>query len=73
MAITVNEAGRRGGLTVLGNRGRGHFVKIGRKGQSAMRRKYPGMAREWGKMGGRPRKPKLVNAGEGAKNSQEGG
>lgn len=53
-------------MTVLGNRGRGHFVRIGRKGQSAMRQKYPDMARQWGKLGGRPRKPKLADAGEAA-------
>jgi len=60
MTMTVAEAGRRGGLRLLQARGRGHFVVIGRKGQAAMRRRYPGMAAEWGKRGGRPRKPALV-------------
>ena len=53
---TVQEAGRMGGLKLLSDRGRAHFAKIGRRGQSAMRRKYPDMASEWGKKGGRPRK-----------------
>jgi hypothetical protein len=56
MTLTVAEAGRRGGLRLLQTRGRAHFGAIGRKGQQAMRRKYPGMATEWGKRGGRPRK-----------------
>jgi len=60
MTITVEEAGRKGGLAVLRNRGRQFFVEIGREGQLAMRRKYPkNMASEWGKRGGRPRKPML--------------
>lgn len=56
---TVQEAGRVGGLKLLRSRGRAHFADIGRKGQRAMRRKYPGMAAEWGRLGGRPRKPRL--------------
>ena len=73
MGITVEEAGRRGGLALLRNRGRAHFAQIGKKGQLTMRREYPGMAHEWGKKGGRPRKLKLDNGGEGAKNSMKGG
>ena len=60
MSLTVAEAGRRGGLKVLQTRGRDHFVTIGRKGQEAMRRKHPNMAAEWGRRGGRPRKPTLA-------------
>jgi general stress protein YciG len=58
---TVQEAGRLGGLKLLHNRGRTHFVEIGKTGQRAMRRKYPGMASEWGKRGGRPRKRSLAD------------
>ena len=57
--LTVQEAGRLGGLKLLRSRGRAHFVNIGRKGQLEMRRKHPGMATEWGKKGGRPKKPDL--------------
>jgi hypothetical protein len=60
-AITVHEAGKRGGLSCLRNRGRGFFSEIGKTGQRAMRQKYPGMAREWGKRGGRPRKRSLAD------------
>ena len=49
MGITVNEAGKRGGLELLRNRGREFFVEIGIKGGEVTRRKYPGMASAWGK------------------------
>jgi general stress protein YciG len=60
MSISVSEAGRRGGLAVLRNRGRSFYSEIGKKGQLVMREKYPGVAHEWGKLGGRPCKPILV-------------
>ena len=59
MAVTVNGAGRKGGLKVLNTRGHHFFVKIGKKGQKSMRKKYPGMASVWGRKGGRPRKQDL--------------
>ena len=33
MSMSVVEAGRRGGLTVLKQKGRGFYAEIGRKGQ----------------------------------------
>ena len=57
--ITVNEAGRKGGLALLVKRGHKHFVEIGKKGQEKLRKGYPNMASEWGKKGGRPRKNNL--------------
>jgi general stress protein YciG len=54
--ITVNEAGKKGGRTVLEKHGSQFFVRIGRLGNKAMRAKYPGRASEWGKLGGRPKK-----------------
>ena len=59
MGVTVNEAGRKGGLTVLRNRGSAFYSRIGRIGQAVMRQRYPGMATVWGKKGGRPRKISL--------------
>jgi general stress protein YciG len=56
MTLTVVEAGRQGGLKVLRTHGRDFFIRIGRKGQGAMRAKYPDMAKQWGKLGGRPKK-----------------
>jgi general stress protein YciG len=54
--ITVKEAGRKGGLVLLSKNGRLYFIEIGKKGQATTRKRYPGMASEWGKKGGRPRK-----------------
>lgn len=65
--ITVREAGRKGGLAVLRNRGRDFYVEIGRRGQNVMRARYPNMAREWGKKGGRPHKSSLDEIMRGAK------
>jgi general stress protein YciG len=54
--ITVSEAGRRGGLALLRKLGKNHFADIGKKGQEVTKKRYPDMASEWGKKGGRPRK-----------------
>ena len=54
--LSVNEAGRLGGLAVLRKRGKAFYIVIGKQGQRAMREKYPDMASEWGKKCGRPRK-----------------
>jgi hypothetical protein len=59
MGMTVNEAGKMGGLSLLQTKGREHFSVIGKKGQEALRKRYPGMASEWGKKGGRPKKNNL--------------
>jgi hypothetical protein len=59
--MDVAQAGRLGGLEVLRKRGNAHFAEIGKQGQKTMRAKYPQMASEWGKKGGRPRK---INLGE---------
>lgn len=64
MSLTVAQAGKRGGLKLLQTRGRTFFVEIGRKGQEAMRQKYPDMASEWGKLGGRPKKSSLDDMGK---------
>jgi general stress protein YciG len=58
-SITVNEAGKKGGLSLLAKRGNKHFAEIGKKGQETLRKRYPNMASEWGKKGGRPRKKNL--------------
>ena len=57
--LNVREAGRKGGQTVFRNRGREFYRQIGAKGQKEMRARYPDMASQWGKLGGRPRKPSL--------------
>jgi hypothetical protein len=57
--ITVQTAGRRGGISLLNKMGHAHFSEIGKKGQKTLREKYPGQASVWGKKGGRPRKNNL--------------
>ena len=59
MGMSVEEAGRKGGLTTLSLRGHDFFSLIGKKGQKTLRLKYPDMASKWGKLGGRPKKPTL--------------
>jgi hypothetical protein len=59
MGMSVEEAGRKGGLTTLNRKGHEFFSSIGKKGQKTLRFKYPGMASAWGKLGGRPKKPTL--------------
>jgi len=71
--LSVREAGRRGGLSVLAKHGHKHFSKIGKQGQKALRERYPDMASEWGKQGGRPRKPQLHNMGDQNLNNKRGG
>ena len=73
MSITVNEAGRRGGLTVLARYGCKHFSKIGKQGQKTLRDKYPDMASIWGKQGGRPKKLNLGDMGDLGVNKRRGG
>lgn len=63
-SLSVQEAGRLGGLAVLRNHGKAHFSEIGKMGQAEMRRKYPNKASEWGKLGGRPTKPNLSDTGQ---------
>lgn len=65
--LTVRQAGRLGGLAVLKKHGRQFYVEIGKKGQQTTRARYLDMAREWGKLGGRPRKPTIDEMGEGSK------
>ncbi len=65
MGMSVNEAGRKGGLTVLGKYGKDFYAQIGKNGQAAMRQKYPDNASDWGKLGGRPKKLPLSSMGEG--------
>jgi general stress protein YciG len=60
--MTVQEAGRRGGQATLQNRGIEHFRKIGRKGGKRTAELYRWLLSEFGKKGGRPRRPVLNEA-----------
>jgi general stress protein YciG len=63
--ISVSEAGRRGGQKTLQNHGVKHFEKIGRKGGRRTAELYREMLSEFGKKGGRPRRPTLDEYLEG--------
>jgi hypothetical protein len=63
MSINVTEAGKMGGMRTLSTRGRHFYSTIGRLGQKALRVKHPGMASQWGKLGGRPKKLYLCQPG----------
>jgi general stress protein YciG len=57
--ITVRQAGRRGGTRTLERHGREHFQAIGRKGGNRTAELYRDLLSEFGKRGGRPRRPTL--------------
>ncbi len=64
-AISVKEAGRRGGHATLDRQGVGFFRKIGKKGGQRTRELYGELLKDFGKKGGRPRRPTLAKpAGE---------
>jgi len=65
--LTVRQLARRGGLATFRKHGREFYVRIGKKGQQTTRAKHHHRAREWGKLGGRPRKPTIEEMGEGSK------
>jgi general stress protein YciG len=62
--MTVQEAGRRGGQATLQNRGVTHFQKIGRKGGRRTAELYRDLLSDFGKRGGRPRRPSLIESME---------
>lgn len=62
--ITVQEAGRRGGHTTLQNQGVEHFKKIGSKGGKRTAKLYRDLLSEFGRRGGRPRRPSLKESME---------
>jgi len=57
--ITVAEAGRRGGRATLENQGVDFFSRIGKKGGKRTAQLYADLLREFGRKGGRPRRPTL--------------
>jgi len=63
--ITTVEAGRRGGQTTLEHHGVEFFRRIGRKGGQRTASLYRELLTEFGRRGGRPRRPTLdESAGE---------
>ncbi len=62
--ITTREAGARGGRSTLERRGVGFFQQIGRKGGRRTAELYGKLLKEFGRRGGRPRRPNLLDTGE---------
>jgi len=57
--LTVKQAGAKGGRSTLERHGREFFRKIGKKGGKQTARLYQDLLSEFGKKGGRPRRPTL--------------
>ena len=57
--ISVREAGRKGGQATLRNQGNEFFRKIGKKGGKRTAELYRDLLSEFGKKGGRPKRPAL--------------
>jgi uncharacterized protein len=58
-SMSVREAGRRGGEATKSRLGLEHFKKIGTVGGKRTAFLYRQLLREFGKKGGRPRRPTL--------------
>ncbi len=57
--ITVQQAGKRGGRATLENHGRDFFSRIGKKGGERTADLHHNLLRQFGQMGGRPKRPTL--------------
>jgi general stress protein YciG len=57
--ITVKQAGQRGGSRTLERHGREFFQAIGKKGGKRTAELYRELLSDFGKRGGRPRRPTL--------------
>lgn len=63
--ITVREAGARGGRATLENQGIDFFKRIGHRGGKRTAQLYRELLKEFGKKGGRPRRPTLNESAGG--------
>ena len=57
--ISVQEAGRRGGIATRDRRGVEFLREIAKKGGETTKRRYGHLFSQFGKRGGRPRRPTL--------------
>jgi len=62
--LTVAQAGRRGGQSTLEHRGVEFFREIGARGGEITKRRWGHLFSQFGKKGGRPRRPSLEDMGE---------
>lgn len=72
-SISVKEAGRRGGHATRDRyQGTGFYQRIGRKGGKRQKELYADLLAEFGRRGGRPRRPNLNESmGEGDHHKKE--
>lgn len=72
-SISVREAGARGGRSTLERRGHGFFKEIGKKGGERTAELYRDLLVEFGRRGGRPRRPSLIEDMAEGHPTEEGG
>lgn len=64
--MSVAEAGRKGGTATRSRHGSEFYRRIGSRGGQSTKKLYSHLLREFGKHGGRPKRPSLnESAGEG--------
>lgn len=63
--LTVAEAGRRGGTTTRDRHGVEFLREIAKRGGEVTKMRYRHLFSEYGKRGGRPRRPSLEDSGKG--------
>lgn len=68
-AITVAEAGRRGGLATRDRHGIEFYRQIGARGGQTTKRRWGHLFSQFGKKGGRPKRP-VLSESVGGKNQQ---
>ena len=70
--LTVAEAGRRGGTAIRDRYVVQFYRQIGTRGGETTKRRYGHLFSEFGRKGGRPRRPNLENGvGEGSPETKE--
>ena len=69
--LTVADAGRRGGIETSKRHGLSFYRRIGAKGGKVTRERYSHMMGEFGRRGGRPRRPDPKTAEEGHRKRKE--
>lgn len=75
MSLSVQEAGKKGGLATRDKYGRVFLRNIGQRGGYVTSERYKDRLSYWGKKGGRPRKATLADMEEtpDGKSKQKGG
>lgn len=62
--VSVREAGARGGRSTLERHGVEFLRKIAKRGGEVTKRRYSHLFSEYGRRGGRPKRPNLESVGE---------